>query len=278
MSYLDQALLRKVAARLGKTPQYIREQASKRANREGVASPAALVMWARDLGIGVGSAVKKLEPHVQQQLSVPRVVPPAGSAPRPRSGPQAPRRTSRKSKRAAFTPSGILVFISHSSKDKKLAAKLVELLRSALNLRPETILCTSVEGYKLTSGSETDESLLGAVLGSKTLIGIISPASRKSTYVLFELGARWATRKHWIPLVAGGVNPGELKGPLGRRHAPNCSDLAEVYQLVGDVGTELKMETERPELWKRLADSVVRLSRVGGKKGSQLAKASSRAK
>jgi hypothetical protein len=278
VSYLDQALLRKIAERLGKTPQYIREQASKRANREGVASPAALVMWARDLGMGVGSAVKKLEPHVQQQLSVPRVVPSAGSVLRPRSGPSGPRTTSRKSRRAASASRGVLVFISHSSKDKKLAAKLVELLRSAVSLRPETILCTSVEGHKLTSGSETDESLLGAVLGCKTLIGIISPASRKSTYVLFELGARWATRKHWIPLVAGGVDPGELKGPLGRRHAPNCSDIADVYQLVGDVGTALKMETERPELWKKVADSVVRLSRAGGKKGPRLVKAYPRGK
>ncbi|MFH1679540.1 MAG: hypothetical protein ABIH26_02735, partial [Candidatus Eisenbacteria bacterium] len=77
MARLDQALLSKVAKRLRKEPQYIREQVSRRASREGVASPAALVMWARDLGIGVASAVNRLPAHMQQQLAVPRVVPPA---------------------------------------------------------------------------------------------------------------------------------------------------------------------------------------------------------
>lgn len=71
MARLDQALLHKISRRLGKTPQYIREQVSRRASREGVVSSAALVMWARDLGIGVASAVNRLPPHVQQQLSVP---------------------------------------------------------------------------------------------------------------------------------------------------------------------------------------------------------------
>jgi hypothetical protein len=57
-------------------------------------------------------------------------------------------------------------------------------------------LCTSVDGFRLAAGVDTDEALRAAVLQSKTLVGVITPASQKSSYVLFELGARWGTNKH----------------------------------------------------------------------------------
>ena len=49
------------------------------------------------------------------------------------------------------------VFISHSSQDKVLAERVVDLLRSALNLRADTIRCTSVDGYRLAVGADSDE-------------------------------------------------------------------------------------------------------------------------
>src|SRR3989442_1156520 len=110
MARLNQTLLHKIAKRLGKTPQRIREQVSRRASREGVASPAALVMWARDLGIGVASAMDKLPAHIQQQLSVPRVVAPTPARrPTPtRSGRPRPRRPA--GRRPARGSTGKLVF------------------------------------------------------------------------------------------------------------------------------------------------------------------------
>jgi hypothetical protein len=266
MARLNQTLLHKVADRLGKTPKYIREQISRRASREGVASPAALVMWARDLGIGVASALEKLPPHVQQQLSMPRVV-----APRPlraasrKPGAARPRRTAR-GRRPARGSKGKAIFISHASEDRKLAATLVELLRSAFNMEADKILCTSVDGYRLPAGSDTDEALRSAVLACKTLVGIVSPASRKSTYVLNELGARWVTRKHLVPVTAGGIAPGELGGPVGRLNALDLSSRPSVQQLIGDLGTQLKVEPERPEVFEEHVGRVVRASKAAGRR------------
>ena len=45
------------------------------------------------------------------------------------------------------------VFISHSSKDKEVASLVVELLRSALNLRSDDIRYTSEAGYGLPAGA-----------------------------------------------------------------------------------------------------------------------------
>lgn len=255
MARLDQRLLRKVADRLGKDPQYIRQQVSRRASREGVASPAALVMWARDLGIGVASAVNKLPPHVQQQLAVPRVVPPrptARSRPTRRQG----RRSQTSSRRSGRI--GRWVFVSHASEDTGLAAALVELFRTALDIPAAELLCTSVDGYRLQAGIDTDDTLRAAVLQSKTLVGIITPASQKSSYVLFELGARWGTNKHLIPLTAKGVSPANLKGPIAGKNALDCSRRPDVQQLIGDLGTILKMEVERPEVYDKHLNRVVR--------------------
>lgn len=263
MARLDQALLQKIARRLGKTPQYIREQVSRRAGREGVVSPAALVMWARDLGIGVASAVEKLPPHVQQQLSVPRVVapaprtPPGGGAtlrrPRQRRGGRG-RSSGRRDRKS--------IFISHASEDKDLAAALVELLRSALDIPADKILCTSVDGFRLHAGEDTDEALRAAVLESTSLVGVITPASQKSSYVTFELGARWGTNKSLIPLTARGVRPGDLKGPLAGKNALDCSQRAGVQQLIGDLGTQVQMEVERPEVYEKHLDRVVRAAKA----------------
>jgi hypothetical protein len=262
MARLNQTLLQKVAARLGKTPQYIREQVSRRASREGVASPAALVMWARDLGIGVASALEKLPPHVQQQLSMPRVVAPRPVRVVPRKSGAARPRNRAGGRRLARGETGKEIFISHAGNDKKLASALVELLRSAFNMKADRFLCTTVDGYRLPAGSDTDEALRKAVLACKTLVGIVSPASRKSAYVLMELGARWGTRKHLVPVTAGGVAPGELAGPVGNLNALNLSSRPNVLQLIGDLATELKIETERAEVFDRYVDRVVRESKA----------------
>ena len=62
---------------------------------------------------------------------------------------------------------------------------------------------------------EIDPALKEEVLGSKVLIGLISVASIRSVYVLFELGARWGANLDIAPLLAPGVGTDLLKGPLG---------------------------------------------------------------
>jgi hypothetical protein len=71
---LNRALLTKVANRTKKTEQYIREQVSRRASRQGIASEAALIIWAKQLGFGTAAAQRHLDPHVQQQVSSARLL------------------------------------------------------------------------------------------------------------------------------------------------------------------------------------------------------------
>src|SRR5690242_5692592 len=109
---------------------------------------------------------------------------------------------------------GIDVFLSHSSRDSELANALVDLLRSAFNLPASRIRCTSVSGYKLEVGADTNEQLRRETVESLVLVGLITEVSIDSAYVLFELGARWGARKFLAPLLGAGRGPEILAGPL----------------------------------------------------------------
>ena len=57
----------------------------------------------------------------------------------------------------------------------------------------------------------------------------------ESTYVIFEIGARWGSGKPLFPLVGAGLAPQELKPPLSGINAVNCADRAQMTRLVAEV-------------------------------------------
>lgn len=52
----------------GKPVQYLREQISRRASRQGISSTAAQLIWAKQLGIGVASALAQATPEIRQEV------------------------------------------------------------------------------------------------------------------------------------------------------------------------------------------------------------------
>ena len=150
------------------------------------------------------------------------------------------------------------IFISHSSKDSKIARSLIELIKTALNVQSSYIRCTSVDGYRLPSGASTDELLKQEVHHAEVLIGLISPDSTSSSYVMFELGARWGVSKPLIPLVIGSTAGELLSGPLSGINALMCTEAAQMQQFIGDLKDMLQLEAERPEVYQSKIDQLVR--------------------
>jgi hypothetical protein len=155
------------------------------------------------------------------------------------------------------------IFISHSSKDVKLAAALVELIRNALNISVKKIRCTSVDGFRLEAGKNVDEEIRKEVHGSKAFIGLITPVSIESAYVLFELGARWVLDLHLAPLLGSGADASYLRGPLSNRNALTCDEPAQIHQLIDELAKLLQIDNRTPpSAYQKNIDSLVQISRA----------------
>ena len=151
----------------------------------------------------------------------------------------------------------IRLFLSHSSEDRELAELLVQLFSLALPLWSHEIRCTSVEGYKLPGGADTNAQIREEVLSSQCFVGIVSPSSMGSAFVLFELGARWGAKKQLIPLLGSGMKPHALKGPLAGLNALSSDNPSEVHQLVQEVGEALDVRVEPPSVYQKALEAVV---------------------
>ncbi len=169
--------------------------------------------------------------------------------------------------------SNIMIFISHSSADATMAEALADLLRTALSIPPERIRCTSAIAYSLQFGIDTAETLRAEVSSADVVIGLITPSSTESHWVLFELGARWGQGKALFSVLAGGADYNLLPEPIRNLHALRvtdraATDQAAVVKFVEELASQLQIT--RPESWRytkfveRFVSSAQQLARATG--------------
>ena len=152
------------------------------------------------------------------------------------------------------------IFISHSSSDTIFVEKLIELLRLSLNISAQRIRCSSVDGYRLSVGVNTDEQLRKEVHDAEILIGVITPFSMSSAYVLFELGARWGTKRKMFPILACGADPSILGGPLKAVNSLDCNSVSQIHQLIDESSNALKISKESPALYQNHIDQLIKVN------------------
>jgi len=154
------------------------------------------------------------------------------------------------------------VFISHSSADAKIAEALIELLKSALpDLHPTRIRCSSVAGYKLEGGTNTDDQLRKEMRTSPVFIGLLTRQSLQSTYVLFELGGRWGAGSQFTPLVAAGLRMSDLRPPLAGLHAHSADLDTDLQQMLEEISTKLSLKKVSPAIYDAQLKRLVAVSK-----------------
>ena len=150
------------------------------------------------------------------------------------------------------------VFISHSSEDRVFVSHLIELLRTALALKSKDIRCTSVDGYRLPGGADTTQQLKQEIHEAESFVGVISPNSLRSSYVLFELGARWGAGNPMFPLLVPGSDPSIIPSPLNALNALEAGSSAQLHQLITDLASHLKIAAEPPSTFNAQLLSVAK--------------------
>lgn len=148
------------------------------------------------------------------------------------------------------------IIVSHSSQDLELVQALVALVTRALHLRPSDIRCTSVSGHKLAAGAPVDETLRGELTVCDVMLGLITNVSVESAYVLFELGARWGSKRPFVTMLGAGAGAATLRGPLHNINTLSCESSSDIVQMLAELARLLRV---KPLLVHEYMDAVERL-------------------
>ena len=105
--------------------------------------------------------------------------------------------------------------------------------------------------------------------GAKTFIGLLTEQSLRSTYVLFELGARWGADFPFTPLVASGLKMSDLKAPLSGLHAHSCDIEADLQQMLDEISGWLNLGKASAAVYDIQLKKLAALSVAEGAKRSR---------
>jgi hypothetical protein len=134
----------------------------------------------------------------------------------------------------------VRLFISHAHEDRDLASMLVDAITSALAVPEGALMCTSVPGYQLDLGAAAPDVLRRALRSAPCVVGILTPNSLGTEWVLFELGAAWANDGMAIPLLAGGLEDKDIPGPLRGAAGGQLNTPVTVDRLLDQLARELR--------------------------------------
>lgn len=158
----------------------------------------------------------------------------------------------------------IRVFVSHSSKDKEIAARMAEAMRQ-MHMKP-FLAHSHIEGGELWRETLRDE-----VEGCDMLVALVTPNFRKSEYTEQEVGAAWVLKKPVLAVCTGDEVPtGFVAERQGlkydvRRPGSAAERMLDLYLSevrkkanVADVLIEMISESGSFETSNRLANLLLR--------------------
>jgi hypothetical protein len=162
----------------------------------------------------------------------------------------------------------IRVFISHSSPDKALANRFVRAMRAAINIPTREIRCTSLPQYALPVGSRVSSRLRTEIEGADVVVGLITPKSLQSSYVLFELGAAWGKGRRTFPLLAKGVRTNSLPELMKEINYVSITERGVVKKVLSDLAAVLRLplRTSYASGFDAEVDALVRVAKPRKKK------------
>jgi TIR domain len=152
------------------------------------------------------------------------------------------------------------LFISHRHHDMAIAQALVRVIEAAFDVEIGDLRCTSVHPYRLRAGERTGDRLRAEIQHAEAVLGILTPDTKASSYVLFELGASWGRGGVTFPLLARNASAADVPAPIGDLHTLSLYDEAECHQFIDDLAdvTTLRRQQKRGALVsQRISELVI---------------------
>ena len=165
------------------------------------------------------------------------------------------------------------IFISHRHKDQAIAKALIDLLKCAFYIEPADVRCTSVQGYMLTPGERTSEELRSNLAGAELVIGLLSPDTTESNYVLAELGAAWGHDVTTFPLLARGATYADVPSPLNERHCVSLETQENCLELIESVAAKTTLKRREGNILGKVAQAANALAVAARTDAGQTTKA-----
>jgi hypothetical protein len=103
---------------------------------------------------------------------------------------------------------------------------------------------------------------MAEILGSEVVLGLVSPSSVSSSYVLFGLGASWGTRDVTMPLLVRGGTYEILPGPLKERSALFLEEVASCGQLIENLASKTSLKPRKNRTSRNIQEKAWQLAKL----------------
>lgn len=127
------------------------------------------------------------------------------------------------------------IFISHSTKNKKLVEQVMELLQLGMGIGRNHIFCTSL--YDALPTGENFTSIIKEKMRECGIVmAVITPEYLESKFCVMELGAAWMQVSHLCLILAGGVDYKDLDDtPLKNLQMRKIEKEADWYAIYDEM-------------------------------------------
>lgn len=148
------------------------------------------------------------------------------------------------------------IFISHSSKDKKIVRQLINILEY-IGVSSEKIFCSSYEGYGVKLGDDFLVTIKEKLSTNILVLFILSENFYASPMCLCEMGATWIKTNRHIPVIVPPFNFEDVKGVIPTTNGMKINEASKYETFKEYIEDYFDLKLIKNVIWKGKIDNAL---------------------
>lgn len=148
------------------------------------------------------------------------------------------------------------IFISHSTKDKEIVEKVIDLLE-IIGIKSNQIFCSSYEGYGVELGENFLYRIKNELNSNVFALFILSENYYRSVISLCEMGAIWIQSKDQIPILIPPFNYNHKQDVLPNTHSMKVNEPNKWNSLKKQITSIFELEEIDFSIWERKRNNIL---------------------